>query len=100
MQPIFDHAEASAVTFLKSNGTATPSVSPSPIGSRVSSAAGVGRPSSAAAVAFQQASEAYHEALMAKRLELVHQIQDSLTDTSTAAYQSIAAYSHCLNGEH
>lgn len=69
----------------------------SQIPSRTSSAAG-SRPPSTAAVAFQQASEAYHEALMEKRLELVQQMQAALTDTSTVACQSIAAYSHCLEG--
>ena len=70
----------------------------SQIPSRTSSAAG-SRPPSTAAVAFQQASEAYHEALMEKRLELVQQMQAALTDTSTVACQSIAAYSHCLEGQ-
>lgn len=81
-----------------SNSSATPSVLPSPVTSRASSAAGVSRPSSAAAVAFQQASVAYHEAVMAKRLDIVQEMQASLTDTTTVAYQSVAAYSHYLEG--
>lgn len=83
-----------------SNTSATPSVLPSPATSRASSAAGVSRPSSAAAVAFQQASVAYHEAVMAKRLDIVHEMQAALSDTTTVAYQSVAAYSHYLEGLH
>ena len=83
-----------------SNTTATPSILPSPVTSRASSAAGVSRPSSAAAVAFQQASVAYHEAVMAKRLDIVQEMQASLTDTTTVAYQSVAAYSYYLEGLH
>ena len=83
-----------------SNTTASPNILPSPVTSRASSAAGVSRPSSAAAVAFQQASVAYHEAVMAKRLDIVQQMQASLTDTTTVAYQSVAAYSHYLEGLH
>ena len=86
------------------SGNDAPMVSPTTSGatstvpSRASSAAG-SRPTSAAAAAFQQASEAYQEALMLKRLELVQQMQSALADTHTVAYQSIAAYSHCLDGE-
>ena len=83
-----------------SNTAASPYILPFPVTSRASSAAGVSRPSSAAAVAFQQASVAYHEAVMAKRLDLVQQMQASLKDTSTVAYQSVAAYSHYLEGLH
>ena len=83
-----------------SNTAATPSILPSAVTSRASSAAGVSRPSSAAAAAFQQASVAYHEAIMAKRLDIVQQMQASLADTTTVAYQSIAAYSHYLEGLH
>ena len=81
-------------------GSNTTSVLPSPVTSRASSAAGASRPSSAAAVAFQQASVAYHEAVMAKRLDIVQEMQASLTDTTTVAYQSVAAYSHYLEGLH
>lgn len=81
------------------NSTSTsPHVSPSPPTSRVSSAAGLSRPNSAAVAAFQQASVVYHEAVMAKRLEVVQQMQAALTDTTTVAYQSIAAYSRYLEG--
>lgn len=83
-----------------SNTTATPNILPSPVTSRASSVAGVSRPSSAAAVAFQQASIAYHEAIMARRLDIVQQMQASLTDATTVAYQSVAAYSHYLEGLH
>ena len=80
--------------------SATPASSAlSPLPSRGSSA-GVSRPSSAAAFEFQQASEAYHEALMQKRINLVQQMQASLSDTSTVAYQTIAAYSQLLEGNH
>lgn len=75
-----------------------PSPAPSLTASRASSAP-ASRPNSAAALAFQQASEAYHEALMQKRLGLVEQMRAALADTSTVAYQSIAAYSHCLEGQ-
>lgn len=74
-----------------------PSPAPSLSASRASSAP-ASRPNSAAALAFQQASEAYHEALMQKRLGLVEQMRAVLADTGTVAYQSIAAYSHCLEG--
>lgn len=80
------------------SNTTSPRVSPSPPASRVSSAAGLSRPNSAAAAAFQQASVAYHEAVMAKRLEVVQQMQAALTDTTTVAYQSITAYSRYLEG--
>lgn len=89
----------SAAGFPNSNcATPAPSAGPSLVLSRASSAA-ASKPSSAAALAFQQASEAYHAALMQKRLDLVEQMQAALTDTSTIAYQSIAAYSHCLEGQ-
>ncbi len=78
--------------------TPASSAAPTLVSSRASSAA-ASRPTSAAAVAFQQASEAYYEALMQKRLELVQQMQAALADTSTVAYQSIAAYSYCLEGD-
>lgn len=78
--------------------TPAPSAGPSLNLSRASSAV-ASRPSSAAALAFQQASETYHVALLQKRLDLVEQMQAALTDTSTIAYQSIAAYSHCLEGQ-
>ncbi|KAA6424163.1 MAG: hypothetical protein FRX49_06122 [Trebouxia sp. A1-2] len=88
----------SPAVFSNSNcATPAPSAGPSLNLSRASSAF-ASRPSSAAALAFQQASEAYHAALLQKRLELVAQMQAALTDTSTIAYQSIAAYSHCLEG--
>ena len=83
---------------LNNSNTTSPGVSPSPAASRASSAAGLSRPNSAAAAAFQQASVAYHEAVMAKRLEVVQQMQAALTDTSTVAYHSIAAYSRYLEG--
>lgn len=83
-----------------SNTSAIPSILPSPVTSKASSAAGVSRPSSAAAVAFQQASVTYHEAVMAKRLDIVQQMHASLIDTTTVAYQSAAAYSHYLEGLH
>ena len=87
-----------------SGNGATPLVSPtssaatSAIPSRATSAA-ASRPASAAAAAFQQASEAYQEAVMQKRLEIVQQVQAALSDHHTVAYQSIAAYSHCLDGK-
>ena len=73
------------------------SVTSTPASSRQSSAVHQIRPSSRVA-AFQQASEAYHEALLEKRLELVQKMHNALANTSTVAYQSIAAYSHLLDG--
>ena len=101
-QPDVSNVDGNGVPPPDSSNTAAPSVLPSPVGSRASSAAcvPVSRPSSAAAVAFQQASVAYHEAIMAKRLEVVQQMQASLTETTSVAYQSIAAYSHYLEGRH
>ena len=44
-------------------------------------------------------AEAYEEALLRKRIELVQQMQASLAnDGHTIAHQSIAAYSHILDG--
>ena len=96
---VVSSAKENGITASGLGGTATPQALESPAGSRASSAAGVSRPASSAAAAFQQATEAYHEALMAKRLELVDQMRESLKDSSTIAFQSIAAYSHCLDGE-
>lgn len=67
-----------------------------PASSRQSNAGSI-RPSTAA-VSFQQASETYDEALLARRLQLVQQMQAALADTGTVAYQSIAAYSSLLDG--
>ena len=95
----FDNGKATdAATSPSACAVPAPSLAPSLTASRASSAP-ASRPNSAAALAFQQASEAYHEALMQKRLGLVEQMRAALADTSTVAYQSIAAYSHCLEGQ-
>lgn len=72
------------------------SIDLTPASSRQSSAPG-NRPSSAA-LAFQQASQTYNEALLDRRVQLVQQIQAALSDTGTIAHQSIAAYSTFLDG--
>lgn len=73
------------------------SVASTPASSRQSSAVAGRRPGSGA-VAFQQASEVYNEAILEKRLELVQKMQDALANTGTVAYQTIATYSHLLDG--
>lgn len=73
--------------------SSAPTIDPTPASSNQSSV-----PDSRPSSAFQQASDTYNAALLQKRVELVQQMQAALADTGTVAYQSIAAYSHLLDG--